>query len=285
MSKKQLFTLFICGLLPETVGAGMTPLLPVYATELGATPAVAGYYLSFSFLALAIGTVSAGWLSDRLQRRKMLVIVSGMMSVPAVWLLGRATNVWYLTALSATWYFLAGMTVTLISILAGLFAEETERGRVFGILALTYPVGALIGGLPAGSIADRWGYPTMFAVLSLFGILWPLTGLLLKDKEVARVQRGETATAGERPGLGGSFYLLFLTSLVAYVASFIFFMGRSLAMNDLGFGATAISSAGAIGGAATLPLPPLVGWLSDRVGRKQFLILGYLAGMVGLLSC
>ena len=30
----------------------MTPLLPVYATELGATPAVAGYYLSFSILML-----------------------------------------------------------------------------------------------------------------------------------------------------------------------------------------------------------------------------------------
>jgi MFS family permease len=123
----------------------------------------------------------------------------------------------------------------------------------------------------------------MFAVLSLFGILWPLTGLLLKDKVVAQVQRGETVTAGERPGLGGSFYLLFLASLTASVASFVFMMGRSLAMNDLGLAAAAISSATAIGGAATLPLPPLVGWLSDRVGRKQFLTLGYLAGTVGLL--
>jgi len=60
-------------------------------------------------------------------------------------------------------------------------------------------------------------------------------------------------------------------------------MGRSLAMNDLGFAAAAISSAGAIGGATTLPLPPLIGWLSDRVGRKQFLALCYLAGTAGLL--
>jgi MFS family permease len=60
-------------------------------------------------------------------------------------------------------------------------------------------------------------------------------------------------------------------------------MGRSLAMNDLGFAAAAISSAAAIGGAATLPLPPLVGWLSDRAGRKQYLALGYLAGTAGLL--
>ena len=283
MSKKQLLALFLCSLVPWTVGNGMTPLLPVYATELGAAPAVAGYYLSFSFLALATGTVVAGWLSDKLQGRKTLVIVGGMMSIPAAWLMGRTTNIWYLTAFSATWYFLAGMALTLISILAGLFAEETERGRIFGILALTNPLGALAGGLMTGSISDRWGYPTMFAGLSLFGILWPLTGLLLKDKVVARVQRGETATAGERPGLGGSFYLLFLANLTASVACFIAVMGRSLAMDDLGFAAAAISSAGAIGGATTLPLPPLIGWLSDRVGRKQFLALCYLAGTAGLL--
>ena len=88
------------------------------------------------------------------------------------------------------------------------------------------------------------------------GILCPLTGLLLKDKVVAQVRRGETVTAGERPGLGGSFYLLFLASLTASVASFVFMMGRSLAMNDLGLAAAAISSAAAISGAATLPLPP-----------------------------
>jgi MFS family permease len=197
--------------------------------------------------------------------------------------MGRAPNIWYLTAFSATFYLWAGMTVTLISILVGLFARETERGRAFGILALTNPLGSLVGGFMAGPIADRWGYTAMFAVLSLFGILWPLTGFLLKDKEVARVQPGETATAEKRPGLGGSFYLLFLASLAAMVASFVSTLGRSLVMNDLGFAATAISSAGAISGAATLPLPPLIGWLSDRVGRKLFLALGYLIGTVGLL--
>jgi MFS family permease len=257
--------------------------LPIYAAELGAGPAVAGTYLSVSFLALATGSAGASWLSDKLQRRKTLVIVGGMVSVPALWLMGRATSIGHLTLFSVAWYFLAGLTIALISILAGLFAEEIERGRVFGILALTNPVGALIGGFASGPIADRWGYPTMFAVLALFGILCPLTGLLLKDKAVARAQRGETVAAGGRPGLGASFYLLFLASLTASTATFVFMMGRSLAMNDLGFAAAAISSAAAIGGAATLPLPPLVGWLSDRAGRKQYLALGYLAGTAGLL--
>jgi MFS family permease len=53
-------------------------------------------------------------------------------------------------------------------------------------------------------------------------------------------------------------------------------------MNDLGFGAIAISSTGAIGGMVTLPLPFLVGWLSDRQGRKNFLYFGYPAGFISV---
>ena len=72
MSKKQLWSLFLCSLVPWTVGTGLLPLLPVYAAQLGAQPALTGYYLSFVYLALAVGTLSAGWLSDRFQRRKAL---------------------------------------------------------------------------------------------------------------------------------------------------------------------------------------------------------------------
>ncbi len=283
MSKKQLFALFVCSLILWTVGNGLLPLLPVYATQLGAAPAVAGYYLSFSYLALATGTVVAGWLSDKLQRRKTLLIVIGVVIIPTIWLMGRATNVWHLAALTATVWFLGGMVLTLVSILTGLFAEETERGKVFGILSLTSGLGALIGGITTGPIVDRWGYPTLFATLSLFSCLSPLAAMLLEDKVVGRAPRSEASTAGERPGLGVSFFLLLLASIAAGIGVFVGRLGTSFAMNELIFVSAAISSTGAIGGAVTLPLSPLVGWLSDRVGRERLLAVCYLAGTVGLL--
>jgi len=283
MSKKQLFALFVCSLVPWVVGNGLLPLLPVYAAHLGAESAVAGYYLSFSYLALTSGTIAAGWLSDRLQRRKALLVVAGVVVAPGFWLMGRATNVWQLTVLTASVWFMGGVGLALISILTGLFAEETERGKVFGILSLTGALGTTIGGLTTGPIADRWGYPTMFAAVSFFVILWPLSALLVEDKVVARVRPGEASTARESPGMGGGFFLLLLASLTVAVAIFVSQLGLSLAMNDLGFVAAAISSTGAIGGAFSLPLPPLIGWLSDRVERKRLLALFYLTGTVGLL--
>ena len=283
MSRKQLFALFLCSLFPWTVGNGLIPLLPVYATQLGATPVLVGYYLACSYLALAVGTIVAGGVSDKLQRRKTLLITAGMISIPAMWLMSRATDLWHLAVLTATVWFCGGVGLSLVSILTGLFAKEAERGKVFGVLSLTGALGTLIGGLTMGPIADRWGYPTLFVVITLFFALWPVTGMLLEDRVVAQVRGGEASASGDTAGFGRDFFLLFLASIVAGVAWFVGLLGISLAMNQLGFASTAISGTAAVGGAMTLPFLPLMGWLSDRLGRKRLLALCYLLGMVGLL--
>jgi MFS family permease len=283
MNRKQLSALFVCSLVPWTVGNGLSPLLPVYAIQVGATPAIVGYYLSFAYLALAIGSVVGGWLSDKLQRRKPLLIVASVVSVPAIWLMGRSPSVVALTALTATLWFCGGVGLTLVSILVGLFAQETERGRIFGILSLTCGLGSLIGGLTTGGIANRWGYSTMFSVLSLLSIAWPLAGLLVHDKTTVPTKRGGLSTGAARAGMGSNFLLLFLASSVVNVAYFASVMGRSLLMDNLGFAAVAISSTAAVGGVVSLPLSPLSGWLSDRFGRKRLLMLCYVAAVGGLL--
>ena len=109
MSKKQLIALFSVSLNAWIVGNGLLPLLPVYATQIGAGPEMVGYYLSFSYLALAIGTIVAGWLSDKFQRRKAMIIACVLMSIPVLWLMGRVTNVWQLAALTAIVWFLGGI--------------------------------------------------------------------------------------------------------------------------------------------------------------------------------
>ena len=56
-------------------------------------------------------------------------------------------------------------------------------------------------------------------------------------------------------------------------------------MADMQFAATAISSTAAVGGLVALPdCPPLLGTLSDRVGRKRFLSVIYLTASLGILT-
>jgi MFS family permease len=158
VSRKQLLLLFVSCLVPWIVRNGLIPLLPLFALQLGATSAVTGYYLSFSTLALAAGSVCAGWLSDRLQRRKIVLILAGTLMFFSLWMMGRVTNMWQLTAVTVTTWFLAGLEISTVNILGGLFAGKDERGRVFGLLGISMPLGGILGGLSIGPIVDRWGF-------------------------------------------------------------------------------------------------------------------------------
>ncbi len=69
----------------------------------------------------------------------------------------------------------------MISILVGLLATPEERGTVFGMLALTSALGALLGGATIGPIADRWGFDTLFIALAVFSLLLPLVTWFLPE--------------------------------------------------------------------------------------------------------
>jgi MFS family permease len=282
--EKSIFTLFLCSLVPLTTGNGLSPLLPAYAAELGASPADAGCQLALAFAALAIGMMASCWLSNRLKSRKGLIIAGGAMGIPVLWLAGQARNPWTLAALSAVWCFGAGMSTALVNTLAGLSADEGARGKVFGVLSLNAGLGTLVGGLAMGPIAERWGYPALFTCLSVFGLLWPVAALILEDSKAQGAMNRDTRVTRQSAGLGRDFYCLLAASVAATLAAYVFIVGRSLVMAELGFGATAISCTSALSEAPLLPLPVLLGRLSDRFGRRRFLVLGYLTATAGLLG-
>jgi len=91
--------------------------------------------LALIFFTLASGYFVAGTLSDKFQRRKQLILICGVTTIPVLWLMGWISNIWYLTLFTAIVFFLFGIIGVLIGILTGLFADERERGKVFGILA------------------------------------------------------------------------------------------------------------------------------------------------------
>lgn len=282
MSKRQFAALFLCNLVNYTVGSGLMPLLPVYATRLGAGPVFTGYYMAFAMASLAGGTMLAGWLSDVFQRRKTLLIISGVLGVFAACLTGQVAGIYGLALLTAAVWFLGGVQLSLLGILAGLFAAASERGRIFGILATTAGLGLLVSGLTMGAIADRWGYPTLLLVTGLWWALLPLTALFLEDKTVDQPQEASRLAGGRASALGSGFWRLVLASLVAGVAAFVASMGRSLSMQSLGFPNAAISSTNVVSGIGELLRVPLLGWISDRVDRSLLLWLACLAGAAGL---
>jgi MFS transporter, DHA1 family, multidrug resistance protein len=282
LPKKQLIALFMSSLVTFTVGGGLVPLLPIYATRLGADSVLTGYYLAFAFLALSISSVFAGWLSDRLQRRKALLIGAGVLMIPTTFLMGQVTTILGLAILTTILWFLAGIVVTMVSLLTGLFVHEMERGKVFGTIGLAAPLAGIIGGFGSGPIVDRWGYPALFTVAAIVYILLPLCGLLLADKPAVVKAPKTVKSDSQRVMLSRAFLFLFFASVLAHIANSQIVLGRSLIMDSQSFDATAISSSGAIGAIISLPFPVFIGWLSDRIGRKPLIMICYLASLIGL---
>jgi MFS family permease len=284
MSRQQLLAFFSCNLVLFTVGGSLVTLLPIYALRLGADASMTGYFLSFAFLALAISTGVGGWLSDRFQRRRLILILAGLALTPATWLIGQATTIPQLIVFSALVWFIAGIVATMVNILAGMSAGEHERGRVFGILNLASPLGALIGGLVAGRIVDQFGFPAMLNVSALVLLLIPLIGWWVNEVVVKAGGLKGIASIPIRSILTSRVFLcLFVACILAHIANSEFNLGKTLIMNDAGFDANAISSTSAAGGLLAMPLPILAGWLSDRIGRKILLAVSYVAVASGLV--
>ena len=283
MNKKLLAALFVCTLIPWILGNGLLPLLPIYAIQLGASQTMAGYFMSFAFLSLALGAPIAGWLSDRIQRRKILITVIGILEVPMVFLASKATTVLQLALLTCFSWLLFGMGLALISTIAGIFAEKADRGKIFGLLGTTVGIGALIGGLITGPLVDRHGYSYMFLVLSVIVLVLPIASLFLKDKVLTRSSISKLQTSKGNLRLETALLVLLMAHAIAMVANGFGNMGRSLIMNSLNFSSAGITSTMIVSGLVLIPSGFIIGWLSDRMGRKLLILLSYFAFAISLL--
>lgn len=273
MQPGRIHPLLICNFERFLIGNALLPFLPLYAARLGANPASMGLYLALSFLMLTIGTLMSGWLSSRFRQRKPVIIAASLLNVPVFLLMAQVSHLSALIVLTMIAWFLSGITIGLVSILVGATAKPAERGKIFGIMGMAEGFSQLVGGLASGRIVDQFGFPTLFLAAALIEVVYVFSALLIADhgdkNAPAPVRR-------QRAPLGRDFTLLALSSVLIYTLAFGSNLGRPVVMNQLGFDATAISSAIAVSGLIALPLPFLLGWLSDRLGRQKLLTACYL---------
>lgn len=274
---KQLSALFIIQVAFNSVGGALGALLPVFAGKLGADPSSVGLLFALLFTGFAAGVLFSGWLSDRWQHRKALLIGAAVISTFLLAVTGQSASLVQLTIIIVFVAICNGTVVSMFNTLAGLSAGETERGRIFGILGTTAGIGLLIGGLISGPVVDRWGYSGLFIVAALLNAIMPIAGLFLTDKKVPHVAGPRQNNGSIRSIQSRGFILLVLASIVAFAVNGMQSLTRSLMMDQRHFLVADITSTVSVSGLVSIPFPFVIGWLSDRVGRKLLIIVGYLA--------
>lgn len=262
-----------------------SPVLPLFATHLGADPAGVGFIAAVSAFTGIIASIPAGLLSDRFGRKRMLVF-SLLIFSTAPFLYPLATSLWHLAVIRFYHGFATAIFIPVgMALVADLFHEE--RGERLGWFSTATLAGRFMAPLAGGSIIGAMvfnpglSYKVVYFVCGGAGVIALLLTLGIPSPAKERKEKkswDETARAFKSVI---SSRTILLTCAVE--AAILFAYGTFetfLPLYSLQKGLTAYHigiflSAQVI----TLALTkPLMGRFSDRHGRRPQIFAGAVIG-------
>lgn len=274
-----------------TMGISMvSPLLPVYAEDLGASGVMLGLTFSAFAIVQAIFGPIIGQLSDRYPRKPFILGGLVIYMVAAVGYL-TASNVEQVIAFRA---FSGVGTSAIFSVARAYVGEMTPRGhegRWFGVFATADLVGFGSGPILAGAIRQGIGFDAVFVAMALMMAVSAAVVLFAVPRhQPQREERHHTGAEARSVGLLRALkdravlaltIHMGLTSL-SFGASFSF-LGLRLE-DDIGVSplliGVAFSMQDLTGGLAQ----PLFGRLADRVERRYLVATGLVGSGLFLLT-
>ena len=253
------------------------PLLPVFlSTVLGAGPLAIGAIEGAAESVAALLKLASGWWSDRLPRRKPLVLFGyGLASVVRP-LVGLAQNVGQVLMIRLADRTGKGIRGAPRDALIADAVDASQRGRAYGFHRAADHAGAVAGPLVAFALLT-WGGVSLRTVFLLAAI--PAAGAMIALIFGVREKKREIARASgpnlDRTGLDRRFW--------AYLGVLMLFtLGNStdalliLRANDLGVSAAVVPILWAVLHVVKSVSSTPGGILSDRLGRRPLIIAGWL---------
>ncbi len=250
------------------------PLITLYLEALGASYAHISLILATFVLSMLASNYLWGRLSDRMGRRKPL-LVAGLFGLAVAYVgLSRvqsANGAWVVRVLEGA---SSAVYITLsLAIMGDALERSGAKGQQMGVFrgigSLAFAGGALIG----GRFADAYSLPQTFLLASLFPLLAGVTALGLQPaRQSAPVIKVES---GSQTPVARGLPLLFLAGVVLWMAAHS--ASTSMWPNymaALGYSKTAISSLWGLAAFTEMPFMYAAGVLSDLMGRALLLAAG-----------
>ncbi|RMH18611.1 MAG: MFS transporter [Gemmatimonadetes bacterium] len=260
----------------------ISPLLPEIGRTLSIDDAVLGTLVSAYSLMVGLFAILSGPVSDRIGRRRMLLLGTGTMTLALA--AHQAVDSYASFLAVRVFAGIAGgmLSGAAVSYVGDYFPYE-RRGWATGWVMSGSAFGQ-IAGVPLGVIlADHFGFRAPFA---MFAVAMALTFLLIFTRvpqpDVRRTRSLTLASA-----IAGYADMLRRREIVSAAAAyFTMFMGVAFFVvylptwleRALGATPSQIAALFLVGGVANVLTGPRAGHLSDRVGRKR-IILGSCVGL------
>ena len=259
-----------------------TTVLPAFLATMGVAAAWLGLIEGFSDGLSSFAKMGSGYYTDKLRRRKPILVLGSLVTAFGTASFGLATAAWHvLIARSCAWLGRGVRSPVKKALLAASVTKETY-GRAFGFERMMDTLGAIVG--PASAFlllqALNHRYPLLFAVTLIPSLI--ATGIivfLVKEKERRPVPH---ISFGERLRMLPAVYRKFLVAVGLFGAGdFAHTLLILLATQKL---APALGAAKAASVAVALyvlhnvfyaTFAFVAGWLADRFKKNQVLAAGY----------
>jgi MFS family permease len=255
-----------------------------FTTVAGASAALLGLVEGLADLSASSLNYYAGWLSDRSGKRKVFALAGYGFSTLAKVILLVSNSVTGLTLFRVIERLGKGFRGPPRDAWLSSVAGSERRGFAFGVHKALDKSGAVLGPLVAYGLLSWLGdgaetYKVLFWVAMVPAVLGVVALSLVKDQPApSRIRENMFATFKQ---LSPAFKRYLMTAGVFSLAYFSF--GFSLLRaHSVGFTVTDTVLLYALFNIACVIAAPLIGKLSDRVGRPHMIMWGY--GTYALLS-
>jgi len=168
--------------------AFITVHLPSYLVERGLSASIGGWTIGTIGLFNIVGSITSGWLCDRMPRRYLLSIIyfgrAAAILAFIVFPITPFSSLAFAAAMGLMWLSTVPPTNGIIALLFG----TQWLGTLSGVAFLSHQVGGFLGVWLGGFVFDRTGsYDTVWWLAILFGLLSALINLPIVEKPVPRV--------------------------------------------------------------------------------------------------
>lgn len=286
--QKNVFFLGLVSLFNDFSSEMIYSVMPVFLTTvLGAPPVLVGLLEGFADALASFLKIYFGWFSDLIRQRKILSVIGYFISVSTRWFLAGVGNFWDVFLLRAVDRVGKGLRDSPRDALISESVEFSNLGRSFGYHRAMDAIGSMLGPLAAVIILPLIfnDYRLLFKFGFIIGFIAIILFIFVKDVKHHPLKNEKKISKHFHFSLRGYSH----TFKVYILAVFIFGLGflptalMLLKSREMGLSDFSVPLMYFIYSTAFVIFAIPAGRLSDKVGERTVLILGFIAAIISYI--